>query len=100
MIKSSRSVGLQLLTHSNNLLKMPTWEVGYRSKAFRKELIEVRNIASGKGLCSLSANQVGCYSSFFVVLGRNRLIANKWTGYKAGTSDYEVVVNPKIEKRS
>ena len=100
MSKLSRSVRLQLLTHSNNLLKLPTWEVGYRSKTFRKELVDVRNVASEQGVCSLSANQVGCYSSFFVILNRSKIAANKWIGYKAGPSDYDVVVNPKIEKRS
>ena len=59
--------------------------------------MNARNVASVEGVCSLSANQIGCYSSFFVVLNRNKIVANKWLGYKNGPADYDVVVNPKIE---
>lgn len=100
MYNYGRGVGLQLLTHSSNLLKMPAWKVGYRSRSFRKEVIDLKNVASTQGVCSLSANQIGCSSSFFVVLNRRKLVVDKWAGYKAGPSDYEVVVNPNIEKRS
>jgi peptide deformylase len=100
MRKNSQNIGLQLLIQTNNTLKIPTWEVGYKSKTFRRELTDLKNVAVVRGLCSLSTNQIGHLSSFFVILARNRIVEGKWSGYKASAGDYEVVVNPKIEKRS
>lgn len=43
---------------------------------------------------------MGCLSNFFICLPVRKLIAGKWNGYKALPNDYDVFVNPKIEKSS
>ena len=96
MYKSALGVRLHLLFNTSHILKSPAFNVGYRSKNFQREVVDARNIAANVGACSLSANQVGHHSSFFLVLGKSRLVANKWSGYKCSPADYEIVVNPSI----